>query len=61
MYKCIFNKTTGQIFAICSPKQDYLSVLNNYEDADWIEIEKGPDSLRNFTWSVNPITRELEK
>jgi hypothetical protein len=58
--KCIFNKTTGQIYAICTPEQDFQSMLDNYANADWIEINSGPGSLRNFTWRVNPDSRELE-
>jgi hypothetical protein len=61
MYKCIFNKTTGQIFAICRPEQDFQAVLGNYIDADWIDIDSQPTTLRNLNWYVNVETRELVK
>lgn len=61
MYQCIYDKTTGKILAICTPNQDYLQVKENYSNCDTIEIAELPNSLRNFSWRIDPVTLELKK
>lgn len=61
MYKCIFNSTTGQIYAICSNLQDFSMLSSNYKNVDWISIDEQPRTLKNFNWRVDLVTRQLLK
>jgi hypothetical protein len=61
MYKAIFNKTTGNIVAICMPQQDYLAVMENYENVDVADIDQQPSSIRNINWHIDLETKELVK
>ena len=59
MYKCIYDLTTFDIVAVCSPDQNIQSFISNWTNVDYIEIEEISMNTRDFKYSVDPTTRQL--
>ena len=62
MKKCLFNRTTGHIYAFCYPDQDADAVASNYEDVDVIETDYHVKTIKRMTpIQVNLVTRQVEE
>jgi len=62
MTKCLFNRTTGKIYAFCYPDQDADAVASNYEDVDVIETNYRVMRVKPITpIQVNLVTRQVEE
>jgi hypothetical protein len=60
MYKCLFDKTTGQIFAFCMPTQNLDRLMSNYTNCDYIETDYVANKIKHMTpIKVDIATRQV--
>jgi len=59
MYKCIYDITTNRVIAVCMPDQNFESLMANWTNVDYIEVDSISNNTRNFNYLVDPQTREL--
>jgi hypothetical protein len=61
MNKIIFNNSTGDLICYVSSLQDLDTVLSNFVNCNYIEVENLPtDDQYIFTHRVNLTTLEIE-
>jgi hypothetical protein len=62
MTKCLFNRTTGQIYAFAGPDQNIDAVASNYTDVDMIDTDYRVTRVKPITpIQVNIVTRQVEE
>ena len=62
MSKCLFNRTTGAIYAFASNNQNIDALSSNYEDVDIIETDYKITRIKPITpIRVNLVTRQVEE
>jgi hypothetical protein len=59
MIKCIYDTTTGRIYTFSRPDHDVDVWLNQFENADWIEIDEIPDQSKVFLYKVDLDTLRM--
>lgn len=61
MIKCIYDLTSGRVIATCMPDQNLESVMGNWTNVGYIEVESIVHNTRDFKFQVNLETLALEK
>lgn len=62
MQKCLFNRTTGQIYAFAGYDQNIDALASNYTDVDIIETDYRVMRVKPITpIQVNLTTRQVEE
>jgi len=61
MYKCIYNKDTGQVYAMCVEGQDFDQLASNYTNWDWFETDTQFNKYTFGTYRVDINTKEFVK
>lgn len=59
MYKIIYDISSGQIRATVNSGQDYVQVMNNYSNVNFISVEKlNVDKIFNLRVNLETLTVE---